>query len=249
MEAVLITGGGAGLGKALAERLLASGRPVAVIDREVAGAPAGALAFAADVTDEAAVAAAVADIGGRGLRIAALVTCAGTAQSGPAEAMDAAAWRHVLDVNVVGTAIACRAAFPHLARGGGAIVTFASVNGLGGHAARANYCASKFAVIGLTQSLAIEWGRHGIRVNAVAPSVVLTDRVRVALPADFVEGVVLDRTPLGRMGTAADVCGAVEFLLSEGAGFLTGTVLPVDGGLMAGPFTRASGRDLQLPGR
>jgi NAD(P)-dependent dehydrogenase (short-subunit alcohol dehydrogenase family) len=245
--AVLITGGGAGLGQALAERLLAEGRTVAVIDRDVAAAPAGAIALAADVTDEAAVGDAVAEIAARGLRIAGLATAAGTARSGPAEAMDAAAWRHVLDVNVVGTAIACRAAFPHLARGGGAIATFASVNGLGGHAARANYCASKAAVIGLTQSLAIEWGRHGIRVNAVAPSVVLTDRVRAALPQDFLDGVVLDRTPLDRLGTATEVCAAVAFLLSDAAAFVTGAVLPVDGGLMAGPFTRRSGRDLQLP--
>lgn len=151
----------------------------------------------------------------------------------------------------MGTAIACRAAFADLADGGGAIVTFASVDGLGGHAARANYCASKFAVIGLTQTLAIEWGSRGSRVNAVAPTVVITPRVALALPDDFLTGVVVDRTPLGRLGEAQEVVSAVMFLLSPQAGFITGAVLPVDGGLMAGHFTRDSGRDLQLrwPGR
>lgn len=246
-DAVVITGGGAGLGLALARHMAAAGQAVVVIDRDVAAARGTvALALEADVTDEDAIADCMGRIASAGLRVAGLVTCAGTARSAPAEAMDAAAWRHVLDVNVVGTAIACRAAFADLADGGGAIVTFASVDGLGGHAARANYCASKFAVIGLTQTLAIEWGSRGIRVNAVAPTVVITPRVALALPDDFLTGVVVDRTPLGRLGEAQDVVSAVMFLLSPQAGFITGAVLPVDGGLMAGHFTRDSGRDLQL---
>ncbi len=246
-DAVLITGGGAGLGLATARHLAAAGQAVVVIDRDVSAArDVVEMALEADVTDEAAITACVATIRSAGLRIAGLVTCAGTARSSAAEAMDAAAWRHVLDVNVVGTAIACRQAFADLADGGGSIVTFASVDGLGGHAARANYCASKFAVIGLTQTLAIEWGSRGIRVNAVAPNVVITPRVALALPKEFLTGVVVDRTPLGRLGVAQDVVAAVAFLLSPESAFISGVVLPVDGGLLAGHFTRDSGRDLQI---
>jgi NAD(P)-dependent dehydrogenase (short-subunit alcohol dehydrogenase family) len=131
-----------------------------------------------------------------------------------------------------------------LAAGGGAIVNVASVNSLGGFAGRANYCSSKYGVAGLTSVLAIEWGRRNIRVNAVAPNGVDTPLVRRGIPPGFVSDVLENRTPLGRMARPEEISAVVLFLLSDAASYVTGAVVPVDGGLTAGFYTNRQGADL-----
>lgn len=104
-------------------------------------------------------------------------------------------------------------------------------------------CASKYGVVGLVQTLAIEWGRHGVRVNATAPGAVDTPLLRGGVPPDFIEDVMIDRTPMRRLASAEDQAMGCLFLLSDAARFINGAVLPVDGGATAGYLTRWSGAD------
>jgi NAD(P)-dependent dehydrogenase (short-subunit alcohol dehydrogenase family) len=154
-------------------------------------------------------------------------------------------WSRCLDVNLTGMFRSVRPVGQRMvARQRGAIVTIASVDGLGGHAGRAHYSASKHGVIGLTRALAIEWGRFGVRVNAVAPGVVDTPLVRANLPADHIRYAMVDRVPLGRLARAEEQAGPTLFLLSDAASYVTGSVMTVDGGTSAGFFTRWNGADL-----
>jgi 3-oxoacyl-[acyl-carrier protein] reductase len=143
------------------------------------------------------------------------------------------AWQSVLDVNRKGVMVAARAVVPHMIRGGGGVVLNASsVVGLHGNFGQTNYAATKAGVIAMTRTWARELGRHGIRVNAVAPGFIATDMVR-AMPAKVLEGMV-SHTPLGRMGKPEDVANAYAWLASDEAAFVTGAVLSVDGGLVIG---------------
>lgn len=252
---VLVTGAADGIGRRCAEILLAQGARVAALDVKPCTPPLGIAAdrfvsHRLDVVDRAATCEAIRASEAALGPLSGVVACAGTARSSAALDMTDDAWDYVLDVNLKGTFITCVEAARAMApRRRGSIVTLASVDGMGGHAARANYSASKSGVIGLTQTLAIEWGALGIRINALAPNVVETPRVMAALPEAFRRDVVVDRTPLARLGMADDVVAAALFLLSDDSAYITGIVLPVDGGLTAGPFTAQSGRDLQLPRR
>jgi 3-oxoacyl-[acyl-carrier protein] reductase len=253
---VMVTGAADGIGRRCAEVLLAQGARVAALDVSPCTPPPELsaadryVAHRLDVADRAATVEAIRASEAALGPLAGVIACAGTARSSAALDMTDDAWDYVLDVNLKGTFVTCvEAARAMATRLRGSIVTLASVDGMGGHAARANYSASKFGVVGLTQTLAIEWGALGIRVNALAPNVVETARVVAALPEAFRRDVVVDRTPLGRLGTVDDVAAAALFLLSDAAAYITGVVLPVDGGLTAGPFTARSGRDLQLPRR
>jgi 3-oxoacyl-[acyl-carrier protein] reductase len=139
-------------------------------------------------------------------------------------------WNEVLDTNLRGIFNTCRAvARGMLKRKSGAIVNLTSVVGLHGNAGQTNYAASKAGIIGLTKALAKELGSRGVRVNAVAPGYISTELTDVL--ADELKETILGATPLGRLGDPADVAGAVRFLCSEEAGFVTGAVLQVDGGL------------------
>ena len=172
------------------------------------------------------------------------MAAAGISRPSRAESLPEDVWSKVIAVNLTGVFLCCQAVGRGMIeRKAGSIVTIASGDALGGHAGRVHYCASKYGVVGLSQTLAIEWGRHGVRVNAVAPGGVDTPLLRAGVPEDVVEGVMIDRTPMRRLATAEDQARASLFLLSDASSFINGAVVPVDGGFTAGYLTRWSGAD------
>lgn len=227
----LVTGGTSGIGRAIAEALVAAGCRVMVTgltDAEVSAFTAerpGIDAAVLDVSDQAAVDALV----GRLERLDVLVNCAGMILRGGAEfAMPG--FEQVLDVNLTGTMRLCNACRPLMARQGGAIVNLASMLSFFGSGFAPAYSASKGGIAQLTRSLAIAWAGQGIRVNAVAPGWIETALTRPLVDDPARSAAILARTPLARWGRPEDVAGAVLFLCSPAAAFITGVILPVDGG-------------------
>jgi len=247
----VVTGGGRGIGAAICRSLAAEGAAVVVADRDLAAAQAvegaikdeggRALAVEADVTNRADVArmatAAVDTFG----QIDILVNNAGITSIYPFTEIPEEDWERVMAVNAKGPFLCCQLVAPHMiARGSGRIVNVASQAGITGQANMAHYVASKFAVVGLTQSLALELGPHRITVNAVCPGDVVTDmHVQVSRALSTLKGLTreelvaqaIQRCPLGRLETPQDVANAVLFLASDAAGFITGEALNVSGGL------------------
>jgi NAD(P)-dependent dehydrogenase (short-subunit alcohol dehydrogenase family) len=229
----LVTGGTRGIGAGAALALAEAGYQVlatGLTDDEVAATPAHAAIRHArlDVTSDAEVAAIVAACE----RIDALVNCAGMIQRGGKE-FEIEAFRLTLEVNLTGTMRMCLAAKDKLAAAKGAIVNTASMLTFHGSAYAPGYSASKGGVGQLTKSLAAAWAQDGIRVNAVAPGWIATELTRPLVEDAARSGPILSRTPMNRWGEPADVGGAVLFLLSDAARFVTGTILPVDGGYLA----------------
>lgn len=244
-KVALITGGGTGIGAAIARRFADSSAKVAVIGRrsgpinEVAGGIDG-LAIAADVTDGAAMADVVRQTVDRFGGLDLVVANAGVITEGEVLELSDEDWRKSLEINVTGVMTTVRAAIPELIRrGGGAIVTIASVAGLMGCPQSAAYCTSKAALVGFTRSLAVDYGPRGIRANTLCPGWVRTpmsDEELGALAEEkviAVEGAVEAVTrflPLARMADPREIAGCAEFLVSDDASFVTGTVLTADGG-------------------
>jgi NAD(P)-dependent dehydrogenase (short-subunit alcohol dehydrogenase family) len=233
-EAVaVVTGAAQGIGRSTAEALGAEGYRLVLFDRQPVDGFPGALTVVGDVTDETDVAAcAAAAVDGYG-RVDVVVNNAGIACIGPAEDLDLAAWRRVLDVNLTGPFLVSRA-FGRLmlAARSGSIVNIASVAGLRGVADRSAYNASKHGLVGLTRTLATEWGGRGVRVNAVCPGWVKT-------PMDdesqgegaYGDTDITDHVPLGRFARPDDIAQAVLFLAdARRSGFVNGATLSVDGG-------------------
>jgi 3-oxoacyl-[acyl-carrier protein] reductase len=183
-----------------------------------------------DVSTAEAAAALVAAVEGDIGPIAMLVNNAGITRDDLIMRLSDEDWRSVIDTNLGGAFFTCRAlSRPMLKRRAGVIVNITSIVGVHGNAGQSNYAASKAGLIGLTKSLAKELGGRGIRVNAIAPGYIATE-LTDALP-DQAREAILGGTPLGRLGEPADVARAVRFLCSDAAGFITGDVLAVDGGL------------------
>ena len=237
----LVTGGSRGIGAAICTELAAAGAEVAVnYAQDVSAATAvcdavGAAGGSAhpvqgDVSTAEGAAALVAAVEGDIGPIAILVNNAGITRDDLIMRLSDEDWRSVIDTNLGGAFFTCRAlSRPMLKRRAGVIVNITSIVGVHGNAGQTNYAASKAGLIGLTKSLAKELGGRGIRVNAIAPGYIATE-LTDALP-DQAREAILGGTPLGRLGEPADVARAVRFLCSDAAGFITGDVLAVDGGL------------------
>jgi len=231
-KTALVTGGSRGIGRAIAIGLGRAGADVVVgyrTGREEAEAVAseiGGRAVEADVSNPESAKALVEEAG----ELDILVNNAGLTRDGVLARMTDDDWRTVLDTNLSSIFYTCRAAArPMMKRRAGAIVNISSIVGVHGNFGQTNYAASKAGIIGFTKSLARELGSRNVRANVVAPGYVrsqLTD----ALP-EGATAIMLENTPLGRLGDPEDVAGAVRFLCSDEAAFVTGAVLLVDGGL------------------
>lgn len=228
----LVTGASRGIGRAIAVELARGGATVVVgyrTGREEAEALAAEIdgeAVQADVSDPASAAALVEAAGDLDV----LVNNAGLTRDGLLARMSDADWDTVIQTNLSSVFYTCRAvARPMMRRRGGSIVNVSSIVGVHGNPGQTNYAASKAGIIGFTKSLARELGSRGVRANVVAPGYVRTQLTDV-LPEEATT-TMLAATPLGRLGDPEDVAGAVRFLASGDAAFVTGAVLLVDGGL------------------
>jgi NAD(P)-dependent dehydrogenase (short-subunit alcohol dehydrogenase family) len=238
---VVITGASSGLGAQLARAVGdAGGVPIlaarraerlAALTQEIPSAEA----VTCDVTDEADRERLIEGVIERHGRLDGLINNAGAGATGPALRTPTATFAHVLDLNLIAPfALSCLAAQRMRDGGGRSIVNIASVMGLRsiGHIPDAAYVASKAGIIGLTRELASQWGRYGIRVNAVAPGFFASEMTAgLGDDPNRFPDFLLSRTPMGRGGCAGELNDAVLFLLGSGSSFVTGTVLSVDGGM------------------
>jgi NAD(P)-dependent dehydrogenase (short-subunit alcohol dehydrogenase family) len=231
----VITGAAQGIGRRTAEVLAGEGYRLAVIDRQPVSA-FDALSFVGDVSDEGDVTRFVAEVEAAYGRADVLVNNAGIASIEPAEDTSAAQWRRVLDVNLTGPFLLCQAFGRRmLVRGTGSIVNIASVAGLLGVADRVAYNASKHGLIGLTRTLAVEWGGRGVRVNAVCPGWVKTEMDDESQASGaYRDGDITEHVPMARFAQPDDIAKAVAFLADpQRSGFVNGAALSVDGGWAA----------------
>ncbi|WP_372733532.1 SDR family NAD(P)-dependent oxidoreductase [Nocardioides sp.] len=232
----LVTGGAQGLGLAIGGRLVSDGFDVVLADVDgeavlEAADLIGATGVRMDVTDDAAVASVFAELPDGQLDV--LVNNAGIISRQPASEFDSVQWDREMAVNLGGAMRCSRAAFEMLtASANPSVLNLASVGSTFGLPQRLGYSTTKAGVLGLTRTLAAEWGPHGIRVNAIAPGYVETQMMRSGFATGALdESRLLDRTPLGRFGTADEIAAAASFLASADASFVTGIVLKVDGGI------------------
>jgi NAD(P)-dependent dehydrogenase (short-subunit alcohol dehydrogenase family) len=244
-EVAIVTGAGRGIGRAVALALADAGADLAMAARsageleEVAAQAreahgVRALAVPTDVTDAAAVETlverALNELGG----LAILVNCSGIVHEGSFLNTSQADFDHVLDVNLRGVALCCRAAGRALVeQGRGKIVNVASMYAERAIAGAAAYCASKAAVVNLTRALALEWARHGVQVNAVAPGYVATAMNEDVRAVPEHRDAILRRIPARRFGEPAEVAALVSYLVGPLSGFITGECITIDGGQLA----------------
>jgi 3-oxoacyl-[acyl-carrier protein] reductase len=229
---VLVTGGNRGIGRAIAEAFLAQGDQVAVTTRN-GGAPEGALDVRCDITDPDAVEAAFVTIEAAHGPVEVLVANAGITQDTLLVRMSEDDWSSVIDTNLTGSfRLAKRAVAKMMRLRRGRIVFVSSVVGLLGSAGQVNYAASKSGLVGMARSIAREYGGRGITANVVAPGFVETDMTGVL--TDEQKALIKAQVPLGRYASTDEIAAAVTWLASDGAAYVTGAVIPVDGGLGMG---------------
>lgn len=231
-RSVLVTGGNRGIGRAIAQAFLAQGDRVAVTTRN-GGAPEGALDLRCDVTDAGSVDAAFAQAEAAHGPVEILVANAGITRDTLVLRMSEEDWSAVLDTNLTGAfRVAKRAAKGMLRLRRGRIVFISSVVGLLGSAGQVNYAASKSGLVGMARSLSRELGSRTITANVVAPGFVETDMTDVL--TDEQKAAIRGQVPLGRYARPEEIASAVIWLASDGAAYVTGAVIPVDGGLGMG---------------
>lgn len=232
-----ITGAAQGIGERIATVLAAEGYELALFDRRPVDKFEEHLRFTGDVTSQTDVVAFTGEVSARYGRIDVLVNNAGVACISPAEETPASLWHEVIDANLTGPFYFCQAfGRQMLASGqGGSIINIASVAGLSGVADRAAYNASKHGLIGLTRTLAVEWGGRGVRVNAVCPGWVKTPMDAASQSEGaYGDSDITDHVPMGRFALPEDVAQAVAFLADRSrSGFVNGVALSVDGGWAA----------------
>ena len=231
-RSVLVTGGNRGIGRAIAESFRAAGDDVAITYRS-GEPPEGFLAVRCDITDKDAVEAAFAEIEEKQGPVEVLVANAGITRDTLLLRMSDEDWSAVLDTNLTGTfRVTKRAAKGMLRLRRGRIILISSVVGLLGSAGQVNYAASKAGLVGMARSLARELGSRSITTNVVAPGFVETEMTEV-LPEEK-KAEYKAQIPLGRYASVEEVASAVQWLASDGAAYVTGAVIPVDGGLGMG---------------
>jgi 3-oxoacyl-[acyl-carrier protein] reductase len=228
----LVTGGSKGIGRGIAERLVAAGHQVAATYR-TGDVPAGVLGVQCDVTDPGQVEAAFSQVESALGTVDILVANAGITRDTLLMRMSDADWDEVIATNLTGAfRVARRAARPMIKKRFGRIIFISSVVGLLGSAGQVNYAASKSGLVGLARSLARELGSRGVTANVVAPGFIETDMT--AELGDELATKYAAQIPLGRMGDVDDIASTIEFLAGDGAGYITGALIPVDGGLGMG---------------
>jgi NAD(P)-dependent dehydrogenase (short-subunit alcohol dehydrogenase family) len=240
----VVTGAAQGIGRRVAEVLAERGYAVVLSDqrepaealRSVCERGGAAFSVVGDVSAEEYAAELTGQVLGEFGRVDVLVNNAGVSLLVPAEQTTAEQWRRVLDVNLTGPFLLCQAiGSAMLAAGAGSIVNIASIAGLQGIADRAAYNSSKHGLIGLTRTLAAEWGGRGVRVNAVCPAWVKTEMDEAdQASGGYTDADITDRVPMGRFASPDDIAAAVAFLADPAmSGFINGVALPVDGGWTA----------------
>jgi len=232
----LVTGGARGIGRAIGEALGKAGAKIILADIDEAEVKAAAEAIGGegvklDVSDAAACEALAAKVGPVGI----LVNNAGIIRSGRiTDANGAENWARTIAVNVGGPFNMCRAFHAQLKATRGCVINLASIRSFTAAGNAAAYATSKGAVVQLTKALAVEWAPDGIRVNAIAPGFVESDLVPAEEKTEARAAMIRSRTPMVRVGDPSEVGGAAVFLASDAAGYVTGIILPVDGGFLAG---------------
>ena len=241
-QVAVVTGSGRGIGHAIAVRLAKEGARIASVSRTEANAKKtadeinatradAAKAYAVDVADQDAVQKAASQILEDFGRVDILVNNAGVTRDGLSMRMSLEDWDTVLNTNLKGAFVFTQALMrPMIKQRSGRIINISSIAGLTGNAGQANYSASKAGLIGLTKTLARELASRGITVNAVAPGLIETDMTTVL--SEEIRQAILQNVPLGKLGEPDDIAGAVAYLASPEAKYITGQVLTVDGGMV-----------------
>ena len=243
-KAVLVTGAASGIGRATALRIAAEGGAVAALDLQADAVEetakrcqedgADGLALVCDVADPDAVRDAVAQVRERFGRLDALCNIAGILRFDHTHELALEDWQRILQVNLTGTFLVCREALPHLLEARGAIVNTSSTAALAGHPWTAAYSASKGGVLALTYTLAVEYGKQGLRANAVCPGAVQTPiHDMFELPKGADRKLLYRIMPLDEFRGPETAAGAIAFLASEDAAHINGTAVRVDGGMLA----------------